>query len=664
MKKRRDIKDAAQVIAHEHEYIPGDKDLFWGLALSGGGIRSASFGLGVMQALVAHRPNILNKIDYLSTVSGGGYIGAALTWFLHKGGGTEAPNFPLGQIGSGARTDSLGNQRLNYIRQHGNYLIPGRGLNAFSLIGVILRSMFISLFFYLALLTIVFACLKWIRAFNTYSIDDILGTHIDNPVTLIPLLWIALAAVALLVVASFVFSISTFFMRKSSRRYQRLTNSQKRTGVAWMVVFGLLLAGSVHYISRWLPGIWPRVAAGSSGLLGTVLGFFEFRKSQKPGLQKGKGVLANVRVLLAVFALIYGLFLAAYALSGYVGSIRYFLPLAALVGAIGFFVNLNYVGPHRMYRDRLMETFMPDARTVEKNRWGPATEAESRPLHEMCKETRRPYHLINAHIVLVNSGESSYRGRGGDSFLLSPLHCGSDATGYCCTKKFMRKKPKDRGMTLATAMAISGAAMNPHTGVVGKGITRNRLFSVLMGLLNLRLGYWTRNPGFEKRPRPNFFSAGLMGDVLGIGYKSNNRNVALTDGGHFENLGLYELIRRRVNLIIVADAGEDPDFLFGALANAVERVRVDFGTTIRFLLDYDLKGLLPGSTSEGALAKKHQLSERGFAIADIRYPDQRPSGKLVYLKTTLTEGLPADVYGYKSAHPQFPDQSTAKPIVN
>jgi len=76
--------NVANVIADERKHLgiaPGDK--VSGLAISGGGIRSASFGLGVMQALVANRQ--LEKMDYMSTVSGGGYLGSALTWATHAG---------------------------------------------------------------------------------------------------------------------------------------------------------------------------------------------------------------------------------------------------------------------------------------------------------------------------------------------------------------------------------------------------------------------------------------------------------------------------------------------------------------------------------------------------------------------------------------------------
>ena len=75
--------DQDKIISDEKEFIGvKDKEYIRGLAVSGGGIRSASFGLGIMQALVGN--NQLEKIHYLSTVSGGGYLGSALTWALHQ----------------------------------------------------------------------------------------------------------------------------------------------------------------------------------------------------------------------------------------------------------------------------------------------------------------------------------------------------------------------------------------------------------------------------------------------------------------------------------------------------------------------------------------------------------------------------------------------------
>jgi hypothetical protein len=311
-----------------------------------------------------------------------------------------------------------------------------------------------------------------------------------------------------------------------------------------------------------------------------------------------------------------------------------------------------------------MENFMPNARNVKNNQWGRATDADRALLEDMCKENesdkaRRPYHLINTNIVLVDSQTAKFHGRGGDSFLLSPLYCGSDATCYFPTKNYNKKG--SRGMTLASAMAISAAAVNPDVGVAGRGVTRNKLVSALLGLLNLRLGYWTSNPKVKKRLPfpPNFLAPGFFGDVVGGSLTEEKKAIELTDGGHFENLALYELIRRKPNVIIVSDAGADPNFLFGDLANAVERARVDFGVKIRFDSQYNLDALVPGSAPNGPFTEKYRLAERGFAIADVVYPDSTNNGKLIYIKTTLTKDLPADIYGYKGANESFPDQTTA-----
>lgn len=665
---------AEDVIGEEKQYIKEDPDRessrgddFWGLAISGGGIRSASFGLGVMQALVAHpAKSILKGIDYLSTVSGGGYIGSALTWFLHKGlpdgtpAGTEPKNFPLGHIGAGSRTDPEGNLILDYIRQHGSYLTPGKGLNAISLFGIVVRSMFVSLFVYLSLLTILVVCLKTVGLFDALSIKQIPGTHFTCPLTLVSLIWLAIIIAALLALSGLVFSIRTHFSRGSVKGYMRSIAGQRRVGRAWTAVFGLLLIGSLPYAMGGMEELWTRAAAaGSSASIGALIGFLEYRKAQKGKALEKAGALSTLRITIAAFALIYGLLLAAYILSPMFENPWCFAGLVVVTGVFGYFVNLNYVGFHRMYRNRLMETFMPNARTVKGNQWGPATEADGALLENMCKTSRRPYHLINTNIVLVDSPNAKFRGRGGDSFLLSPLYCGSDATCYRSTKDYMKRG--SRGMTLASAMAISAAAVNPDTGVAGEGVMRNRLVSTLLGLLNLRLGYWAKNPR-DERPLPfppNFLIPGLSGDVLGRGLTEQKKAIELTDGGHFENLALYELIRRKARVIIACDAGADPDFLFGDLANAVERVRVDFGVKIRFDPNYNLDALLPGSATDGHLAEKYTLAERGFAIADIAYPDGTTPGKLIYLKTTLTKGLPADIYGYKSADRTFPDQTTS-----
>lgn len=605
-------------------------------------------------------------MDYLSTVSGGGYIGSALTWYLHKGlpdgskAGTEPHNFPLGQIGSGSRSDPSGNLILDFIRQHGNYLLPGQDLNVLSLFGVTIRSMFISLFVYLAILTLVMSVLNLLELYTDYSPGRYLGIQFPSlPVVV----WLVVVSIAVLLLAGFIFSIRTYIKMGSKQRYKNQILGQKFLGSAWKIIFITALLGSLVYVSSFLPELWIKITAALSSItVGAVVGLFQHKKSMN---DKDDGMPVYL-IYLASFALIYGILLSSFLFSGLFLSILNFLILLAVTLILGFFVNLNYVGLHRMYRDRLMETFLANAENINKNQWGPATEANDAMLEDMCDVSRKPYHLINTNIILVDSPTAKFRGRGGDNFLLSRLYCGSDATGFIPTKDYMKKG--SRGITLSTAMAISGAAVNPNTGSGGRGPTRNALVSALLGLLNLRLGYWAHNPKTNKiiPSPPNFISPGLKGDLLGGDLTENKENIQLSDGGHFENLAMYELIRRKAKVIVISDAGADGNYQFSDLANAIEKVRVDFGVTIRFDDKYNLSNLLPGSsTTDPPATEKYSLAEHGFAVGDINYHDKENTrGKLIYIKSTLTAGLPADIYGYKSSNSTFPNQITANQFFN
>ncbi len=682
------ISDSKELLKEERLYIfEGDesaavnKKSLIGLAISGGGIRSASFGLGVMQALVQR--GVLEKVDYLSTVSGGGYIGSSLTWFLNQGlpdgkpTGTNESNFPFGGKGEGGRLGRDRNLILDFIRQHGNYLNPGYGINLTSLIAVLLRSMFVSLFVYLTMITIVMIALKVSDVFTSLNLISILDIKILNSYNLNILLWTAISLLVIQSICNLVFSIWTAISGVLGwKRYKGLIASQRAIGWGWSLIIGFFLTGSIPYLHQCIGNIWGElITGGGFTLIGAITGFMQMRKEQSLEKPKG-GTFSKFRIVIGAFALIYGLLLIGYTFAGiFVGLTGdewwIWLIVLVLVAAIfGTITNLNYIGLHRMYRDRLMETFQPDKKNIIENQWGRAIEADHALLEDMCTgDHKRPYHLINANIVLVDSPTSKYRGRGGDSFILSPLYCGSDATGWRKTKTYM-KSMASRGVTLPTAMAVSGAAVNPNTGVGGKGVTRNKLVSTLMSFLNLRLGYWASNPKLSKiwPFPPNFIFPGIRQGILGSGLTENKRIIELSDGGHFENLALYELIRRKVKVIIVSDGGADPNYKFEDLANAVVRVRVDFGAKIKFRDDTDanLEGILPGSAGKGILVKKYNLAKRGFAIADIEYAkgldapqgEQPIKGVMIYIKTTLVPDLPEDIYGYKSAHPTFPDQST------
>jgi Patatin-like phospholipase len=681
-----------------------------GLALSGGGIRSASFSIGVMQAL-AHN-GWLKKIDYLSTVSGGGYAGSSLSWLLSETAaadntrfGVSQKNFPYGSypmhgLPSAQRlcTASTQNQpshvserykgkMLRYLRQQAKYLTPGDGITAMSLVAIILRGALLSLSVYFGLLVLSFML-----------IYPLLNTPFAS--TGIPLPWqnmnlllgSAITTTVLFVLSAFVYSLASYFLSKNpvaktppltSYAY-RLRQFYERNAARLLtmsIVLALLgLIPETHSaLHQWLNNVTEPLSSHDafpqkttiigilSTLLGALSGVFAFFKSSS--IKSGRLPMGLV-VAIGSAALWFGLLLGAYVLADRLWLkplnevIFIWLVSAFLLVLLAFFANINYLSIHRYYRDRLMELFMPD---IEKALGGAiATQAVSRadktPIHTVLgshhkqglAENPAPYHLINCNVVLSASNIPKFRGRGGDNFILSPYFCGSNATGWQISEQFM-----NGGMTLPTAMAISGAAVNPSTGVGGQGISRQPLLSMLMGLLNIRLGYWASNPNPRKagKQRPNFFQPGLSEMFLRTQLNENSPYLQLTDGGHFENLAFYELIRRRSKLIIVCDAGADPEYQFSDLSNAIEKVRTDFGTLIH-CNSADLQTLVPQPTDNEAHRQETGYAQRGYLMSTIIYPDDS-QGRLIYLKTNFFKDLSADLYGYKKNHPQFPDEPTS-----
>lgn len=681
--------------------IENENEKLYGLAISGGGIRSSSFGLGVLQALVLKDVDLLKKIHYLSTVSGGGYIGSSLTWFLNQGlpdgdtAGTSTENFPFGAKGFGAKNmpnedieeeekevipiaeeKENKNAILDFIRQHGNYLTPGKGIDFISLIGVVIRSTFVSLLVYFSLLSLLMTLLKLSGAFTLklqILLSEFINLKFPFPFDENILLNTSFALLLLIVLMGIIYSFSTIF----KVRYKYLINSQKWVGYLWTTILVLIVLGILPLITNWAESA---ISASASGIGGILLGLYEQFKSRKP--DNKKSVLSTFRILLGAAALIYGLLVLSY-LTVIYASKNYenwwiLIPLTIVV-ILGIGVNLNKFGLHRMYRDRLMETFMANKKNIVNNTWGPATEADSCLIETMCDKNinPKPYHIINTNIITADSPRPKFNGRGGDNFILSPEYCGSDATGWRKTNDYRKYRFGNNGITLATAMATSGAAINPSAGPNGQGLTKNKLISVLLGLLNIQLGFWSDNPDPNKkvlfRLPSNFLFPGLFGNVLGRKLNENQPSVLLTDGGHFENLGLYELIRRRLDVIIVSDAGADEDFKFDDMTNLIEKIRVDFGTKIKFgeVIDcgdksrpcdkFPLKDMIPDQ-KDGPLGEKLLLANKGFAIANIYYSEQENQnnkGILIYIKTTLTKDLPADLYGYKMSNPTYPDETTA-----
>ena len=667
-----------------------------GLALSGGGIRSATFGLGVMQALAQH--GWMKHFDYLSTVSGGGYIGASLSWFLgHRKpddgtfrSGTGPESFPFDtEFGLDPSGDSRPDN-LQRLRQHGNYLTPGKGHGLAALIGVIVRGAGLSMGVYLAVLTLILGIVWHLHLFDDGSIYLVQEPFARVPLGSAPgVIQVAVSLAGLFLFFAVLYSLltaPTFLLPKqqsgaakelgpirakltgegiTTLLYRARGLAEKGGGALLIAAVPFLVLGTLPIVSEFVDEFELAPPAAGTGTLSVIAGLLTslriFQRTQsKPRIIVPIGLLAPVSAGLIV----YGLLLVAYWASEPPHGMWTVLVPVGVAVAVGFFADLNLVSIHRFYQDRLMETFLPNVSGGSRL----ATEAEVAPLADFG--ARRPYHIVNSNVVLVRSDKPRFRGRGGDSFILSPELCGSSATGWLSTEKYNAGR-----MMLATAMAISGAAAHPNTGVGGEGPTRGGLVSFLMAFFNVRLGWWGPNPkpttGWLRRVSrtPTFVYPGLWSLFRAESLNEDHRWVELTDGGHFENLGIYELVRRRCKVIVVCDAGSDPGFKFADLGNAIERVRADFGVLIDLSGEH-LNALVPPKGDPAVVDDRPVNAERGFLLAPICYPvdaDKSAShetrcpgeeGVLIYIKTTLVPGLPADVYAYKAAHNSFPDQST------
>ena len=635
-----------------------------GLALSGGGIRSATFALGVLQRLA--RADLLKRFDYLSTVSGGGYIGGSLTWLLantEDPGATGPRGFPYGVAGS--RTAGDEPPVLRHLRLHGNYLTPGRGIGALSLAGVVLRGIVLNLLVWLPLAVVLFCGLQLLEQWIVER-----TSRAGGPAAFVegargfgyPALLASVGAVIVLLCV--IYSLGTRWSLRDAYRWRRRFDR----GIRRPLQAGLLLAGlcSVPLVRGWLvdgAGFTALLGGAATLVTGVAGGLASYAGSSAAG--RGKvpvGAVAAVASVLVLygFALVSHDLAARYLASAWPYADRVLGGAVALSLVTGWLVNLNYVSIHRYYRDRLMEAFLP--RPDTDGTTGAAVAADRAKLSDVGA-AHAPYHLVNANVLLVDSDDRRWRKRGGDAFVLSPRYCGSTATGWVPTADYMRRDP----LTLPTAVAVSGAAAHPNTGAGGAGPTRQPLLSLLMALLNVRLGYWVPHPGARRQPVANHFRAAWH-ELSPRGFAEQRRLLQLSDGGHFENLGVYELVRRRARVIVCCDAAADPGFDFKDLQVLMRRIGTDFGARIEFDRDHPIERLVPRDPDPQMVRARDpgtdaypagaRFSERGYVRGAVVYPD---GGRSVFLllKTTMIPGLDLLLRGYQGANRAFPDQTTA-----
>jgi hypothetical protein len=309
------------------------------------------------------------------------------------------------------------------------------------------------------------------------------------------------------------------------------------------------------------------------------------------------------------------------------------------------FLDLNETSLHGFYRDRLADLFLFDPRRDERL---PDADLGLGKLAENAGHDL-PFHLLCCAVNLPASDDRRVAERRVDSFVVSGTRIGSPGlddgagAGLASPGEFAEA---GEPLGLPAAMAVSGAAVNPHFGA---GVPAP--VSALMTILNVRLGVWWANPRYLHRPKvPSLLSFTIwpvtfVQELLSA-FDPRSYRALVSDGGHFENLGLYELVRRRCRYIVVSDASADPERRFADLGNAIRRCRTDFGADIE--LDTELLRADPATG----------LSGRHVVVGSIEYRGGG-RGTLVYVKSSLTGDEPADVLQYRREHPAFPHESTA-----
>lgn len=281
---------------------------------------------------------------------------------------------------------------------------------------------------------------------------------------------------------------------------------------------------------------------------------------------------------------------------------------------------------------------------------------------------RGPLHVVNMTLNLVHGDRLAWQQRKAESFTVTPLHSGSfqipdtseRGTAVYGSYRRSHEYAGSGGITIGTAVAISGAAVSPNMGYYSSPIV-----TLLMTLFNVRLGWWLGNPGPAGAKQyhlacPKSALYPIVAEALGL-TDDHSSYIYLTDGGHFENLGLYEMVLRRCRLIVVSDASDDANFQFDNLGNAVKKIRIDFGIPI----DFKSMQIFPrsekkkgafcaiGTIRYSCVDKIDKLDEKGQS-REVEAPD----GLIVYIKPVFYGDEPRDVYHYAMTHETFPHEST------
>ncbi|GGS07845.1 hypothetical protein GCM10010252_53470 [Streptomyces aureoverticillatus] len=703
--------------------LPGREAAAVGICVSGGGIRSASVTLGALQALRAG--GVLARARYLVSVSGGGYTAGAFQLALtgqvppHLEKSTTRP----ANLATPADAFAPGSPEEDHIRRHAKYLADGPG-EAVRAAGTVLRGVLVSLGL-LTLASVVAGLFLQVLYGSFPTIVDLrclrppfdpdppwsssdgglpglrLHQHVVIPVGVL----LGLAASMSLIDA--VRRVITGVSRPAWLR-----NALK--SVVWLAVavavFAVLIP-TLLWLVAWLthdkkvmPGDGEGVSALATITAGlTWLGALfaaGFRRDEKvkPDGEKagflsrnsgkifkavGTGWVVRVVVwlvlLVLAFVFLFIVFWVTVSADRWHWGLKSALAGGLLVAAV--LLDQTAFSLHPFYRQRLAGAFAVRRAVLKDGSVGSLPYDYNRESTELSTHAAKVPHfpqVIFAASAALSSRNRTPPGRPAVSFTFASDYVGGPDVGWVKTATMERTAHPliRRDLTVQSAMAVSGAAFASTMGT--QTSAAQRLFT----LSNLRLGTWVPNPAYlaevaregplwtmPRLPRVRRLRYQLQ-ELVGR-YSDTSPMLLCTDGGHFDNLGLVELLRLRCRTIYVIDSAGDSPPLATTLAQAVTLAYEDLGVEITFNQEEALR-LVPGSADtlapEAPLAALNaRLSADCVVVGSILYPEAVDfgdgvvgrEGTIVVAKASLTPDLPYELLSYALQEKAFPRQATA-----
>ena len=653
---------------------------------SGGGIRSAAYSLGGLQRLGRAEPGKKSwyaETDFVTAVSGGSYIASSFALLASDRTGGPPPYAP-------------GSPEEQRLRAHTRYLVEDPRTAAIGIVSI-LYGLLLNLVPLLAILYVVGKLLGW-------------GLHhggLLTPSAEDPQLWEVghTGAVAVTLVAVVFLGVALFTAQRLHDIYRPPNAALTRFLDAWtlrVLALAAVLAGLLLAVPLLLraasattidPGVLPfgqqatGFVATSIAIVGLVKGSLgRFSAKLATSTEPSKGGLAGLagrglRALAPWVGSAVALGLLLVALLAWTSSAAYlgfrwaeasYAVLALVIVVLWQLVtDVNRNSIHSFYRARLASAF-----AVRRDATGtcePRPYSEPLPLEKL---SGRPALVICAAVNTDEAGRvpsgrgcapwtfsRSYTGITSGTMFAGEPGLGDEVSGGAAdaphgmlpTAEYARRAGR-RLVTVPGAVAVSGAAVSPVMGRQTRAPIR-----ILLGLANVRLGLWLPNPLCDTPQHPGSGIWALMKwQLRQPGPLSLLREMAgrtgltkrwvyVTDGGHYENLGLVEALRRGATEIIVLDASGDAPDSWSAFGLAVQTARADLGVEI----DLDPTKMRPRSGGKGAPTL--------VAQGTCTYPNG-VRADLWLCKLALPEVASWDVLAWAKGHPKFPHDSTAQQL--